>query len=100
MGTVYLVVTLVVIEGGNSVETQPRRVIAPNMPTKKTSTITEAAKKLGITRAAVHDAIRKGRLKAVWGEMVVRAKLISAEDLKNYRVDSSRQERGKKTDLA
>ena len=63
---------------------------------KKHLTITEAAKRLGITRAAVHDAIRKGRLKATWGEMTVRARLISAEDIKNYRVDASRQERGKK----
>jgi excisionase family DNA binding protein len=71
------------------------------MPTKKTYTITEAAKKLGITRAAVHDAIKKGRLEANWGEAVQvirkRALLISAADLKNYRVDASRQDRGKKT---
>jgi predicted DNA-binding protein YlxM (UPF0122 family) len=67
----------------------------------KSYTITEAAKKLGITRAAIHEAIRKGRLEAEWGEtaQVIRKNvlLISAEDLKAYRVDSSRQQRGKKT---
>jgi excisionase family DNA binding protein len=63
---------------------------------KKTYTISEAAKKLGITRAAVYDAIRKRRLTASWGKIIVRARLILAEDLKHYRVDSSRQERGKK----
>ena len=56
-------------------------------------TVTEAAKKLGITRTAVHDAIKKGRLEAKWGEtvQVIRKKslLISPADLKNYRVDAS-----------
>jgi excisionase family DNA binding protein len=67
------------------------------MPTKKTQfTITEAAKKLGITRAAVYEAIQTGRLKAKWGEMTVRVRLISADNLKEYKVDSSRQARGKK----
>ena len=68
------------------------------MAKKKNSTytISEAAKKLGVTRAAVYEAIRKGRLTAQWGEMTVRARLISVEDLRKYRVDSSRQERGKK----
>jgi predicted DNA-binding protein (UPF0251 family) len=72
------------------------------MPTKKSSpkqyTITEAANRLGITRAAVHDAIRKKRIRATWGdvEVTIRALLISGDDLKKYRVDLSRQERGKK----
>ena len=68
---------------------------------KKTYTITEAANKLGITRAAVHEAIRKGRLKADWGETVQiirkKALLINAADLKSYHVDSARQFSGKKT---
>jgi excisionase family DNA binding protein len=73
------------------------------MPTKKTTpqsyTITQAAKKLGVSRAAVHKAIKDNRLEATWGESVqiVRALLISSESLKSYKVDSSRQERGKKT---
>ena len=33
-------------------------------------TISEAAKKLGVTRAALHEAIKKGRLDAKWGETV------------------------------
>jgi len=71
------------------------------MAAKKTYTITEAAKKLGITRAAVHEAIRKGRLKADWGETVQvirkKARLIDVDDLNKYRVDSARQFSGKKT---
>ena len=63
---------------------------------KKSYTIPEAAAKLGITRAAIHDAIKKGRLEAEWGETVIRALLITAENLNAYRVDSSRQARGKK----
>jgi excisionase family DNA binding protein len=69
--------------------------------TPKTYTISEAAKKLGVTRAALHEAIKKGRLDAKWGEtvQVIRKKslLVSAADLKNYRVDVSHQDRGKKT---
>ena len=48
---------------------------------KKSYTIPEAAAKLGITRAAIHDAIKKGRLEAEWGETVIRALLITAENL-------------------
>ena len=72
------------------------------MRTKKTSyTITEAAKKLGVSRAAVHKAIQENRLEADWGQtiQVVRTLVISAKSLKAYKVDSSRQERGKKTDV-
>jgi excisionase family DNA binding protein len=69
--------------------------------TQKDFTLTEAAKRLGITRAAVHEAIRKGRLQAKWGERTRTVKdevlLISAEELKAYRVDSARQHSGKKT---
>ena len=72
------------------------------MSTKKTQfTITEAAEKLGITRAAVHEAIKKGRLEAKWGERVRTVKdkvlLISGKSLKSYRVDPARQSSGKKT---
>ena len=75
--------------------------MATKKTTSKTYTVNEAAKKLGVTRAAIHQAIRKGHLEASWGESVqiVRKKalLITAESLKTYRVDSSRQERGKKS---
>jgi hypothetical protein len=77
------------------------------MPTKKktpkTHTITEAAKQLGITRAAVHQAIRKGHLEADWGETVqvieIRKKSwkISGDSLQKYRVSLSHQHAGKKT---
>ena len=75
------------------------------MPTKKTAhktyTVNEAAKKLGVTRAAIHAAIRKGRLEFDWGETIQiikkKARLIPAKALSDYEVDLSRQERGKKT---
>ena len=74
------------------------------MPTKKTHfTITEAAKKLGISRQAVHKAIGKRQLKAKRGtftETVIRRGwVISADALKQYEVSLSHQERGKKTEL-
>ena len=63
--------------------------------------ITEAARGLGITRAAVHRAIKQGRLEAVRGEIVrlVRTKAwrIVRESLDNYRVSLLHQEVGKKT---
>jgi hypothetical protein len=53
---------------GNFVETKQGRVIPTRMATTKTTpqthTITEAAKKLGISRQAVHKAIRRGLLEA------------------------------------
>jgi predicted DNA-binding protein YlxM (UPF0122 family) len=76
------------------------------MPTKKktppkTFTVNEAAKKLGVTRAAIHQAIKEGRLDFEWGEAIhiikKKARLITAEALKNYQVDLSHQDRGKKT---
>ena len=63
---------------------------------KGTYTIAEAAKKLGVTTKAVYAAIKDGRLKASQEEITVSALVISAADLKKYRVDSSRQARGKK----
>src|SRR6266576_2591821 len=42
------------------------------MPTKKkptSYTITEAAKKLGVKRQAIHEAIKKGRLEAERGKI-------------------------------
>ncbi|HWO42913.1 MAG TPA: helix-turn-helix domain-containing protein [Candidatus Eisenbacteria bacterium] len=71
---------------------------------KRYFTISEAAKKLRVTRAAIHQAIRKGKLEAHWGivtQVIEKPALqIVAEDLAQYRVDLSRQERGKKIDLA
>ncbi len=70
---------------------------------KKTHyTITEAAKELGVTRAAVHEAIKKGKLRATWGEFVQIAEgwRITPESLHDYEVSLSHQERGKKTNVA
>jgi len=73
------------------------------MPTKKKThfTITEAAKKKGVSRAAIFGAIRKGRLEAEWGETVQvikkKSRLILAKSLEAYHPDSSHQERGKKS---
>jgi hypothetical protein len=63
---------------------------------KKVYTIPQAAKKLRITKTAVYDAIKDGRLRATEGKVTVSALVISATDLRKYRVDVSRQERGKK----
>ena len=54
-------------------------------------TIAEAAKKLGVTTKALYAAIKDGRLKANQEEITFSALVVSAADLKKYRVDSSRQ---------
>jgi excisionase family DNA binding protein len=65
-------------------------------------TITEAAKELGITRAAVHRAIKQGRLEAERGEIIkfvqTRTKgwKISRPSLDSYRVSLLHQWVGKK----
>jgi len=65
-------------------------------------TITEAAKELGITRAAVHRAIKQGRLEAERGEIIklVRTKTkgwkITQPSLNSYRVSLLHQWVGKK----
>jgi predicted DNA-binding protein YlxM (UPF0122 family) len=56
----------------------------------KNYTITEAAEKLKITRAAVHLAIQKKKLRAKW------VLLIDSKDLEAYQVDLGRQRSGKK----
>lgn len=74
------------------------------MPKSKTYTITEAAKKLGVTRAAVHAAIREKRLKAKKGsfevERVIKRKVkgwcIEERDLREYQVSAQHQDAGKK----
>jgi excisionase family DNA binding protein len=64
-------------------------------------TVTEAAKRLHVTRMALHKAITDGRLQATWTtiEQVItkRALVISAKNLKNFKVDKAQQIRGKKT---
>jgi len=72
------------------------------MKTKHYYTITEAAKKLKVTRAAIHEAIKKQKLSAAWGKFlqVTEGWKISPESLHDYEVSSSHQERGKKTSVA
>ena len=72
---------------------------------QKTYTITEAAKKLGISRQAVHDAIKKGLLEGEKGssvqvveiKRVIRGWHISEKSLAAYEVSASHKQRGKKT---
>ena len=75
-------------------------MIPTPMPTKKTPpksyTITEAAKKLGISRQAVHAAIKRGLIEAERGEIVQTVWLIPAKSLKSYRVSDVHQSVGKK----
>ena len=66
------------------------------MPTKKTFTITEAAEKLGISRQAVHLAIKKGALKARAKKVVEVVWIIPAESLEAYSVSALHQTAGKK----
>lgn len=72
------------------------------MKSKRFYTITEAAKALGITRAAVHQAIRKHRLQAEWAEIihVTKGLRIPAQSVRDYQVDLLQQEHGKKTSSA
>jgi len=68
------------------------------MANKKTQsfTITEAAKALGISRAAVFEAIRTGRLKAKRGQIVQTVWLVSAGALESYQVSARHKSAGKK----
>jgi excisionase family DNA binding protein len=72
------------------------------MPTKKTFTATQAAKQLGISRAAVHEAIKNGRLKAKQGRItktivqVTKGWVITEDAIKAYAVSSPHQQAGKK----
>lgn len=77
------------------------------MPTKKGYTLTEAANELGLTRGAVHKAIKTGRLKALRGKITktivheTTGWVITKPALEAYRasISLSHQERGKKTDI-
>lgn len=70
----------------------------PTKPTKNTYTISEASKKLKISRQAVHEAIQKGLLKAEQGDIVqvTRGWLITADSIKAYKPSKSHKQRGKK----
>lgn len=72
------------------------------MKVKRFYTITEAARKLKVTRAAVYQAIKQRKLRARWGKFiqVTEGWRISPESLHDYEVSFSHQERGKKTSVA
>jgi excisionase family DNA binding protein len=69
---------------------------------KRNYSVSEAAKALGITRSAVHRAIKQRRLEADRGEIIriIRSKTkgwrISAKNLNAYRVSFLHQWVGKK----
>lgn len=65
-------------------------------PTKKAFTITEAAKKLGISRQAVHLAIQRGALKARAKKVIEVVWYIPEASLESYRVSGLHQSTGKK----
>jgi len=52
---------------------------------KKTYTITEAAKALGVSRQAVHEAIKNGLLKARRGKIMTIGWLIPEDALNEYK---------------
>ena len=63
---------------------------------RKDFTLTEAAKELGISRQAVHQAIQNGTLKARQVKVVKLEWQISAKALKSYSVSELHQSIGKK----
>lgn len=69
------------------------------MKSKRYYTITEAARELGLTRSAVHEAIKTGRLDAQWGKVVqvTEAWRIPVKGLRSFRVSSLHQWIAKKS---
>ncbi len=63
---------------------------------KKHYTITEAARLLGISRSAVHEAIRAGRLQATPRPVERIVWQITEASLRAYRISLSHQARGRK----
>jgi len=75
-----------------------------NQPKKPSLyTLSEAANKLGISRQAVHEAIKRGLLEAHKGRItrtivqVTRGWVIQADALLKYQISESHVSRGKKT---
>jgi excisionase family DNA binding protein len=66
------------------------------MAKKKSYTVTEAAKYLRVSRAAVLLAIKRKRLPAEWGTKTVDVLLIPAKDVRAYRVNAQKRRAGKK----
>jgi len=68
------------------------------MKAKRYYTITKAARKLKISRAAVHRAIKQNRLEADWGPVSppLEGWRIAEKAVRYYRVSSFHQSIGKK----
>jgi hypothetical protein len=64
---------------------------------KKFYTVSEAARYLRVSRAAVQLAIKKKRLPAEWGKQTVDVLLIPSKELRAYRVNPQKRQAGKKT---
>jgi len=64
----------------------------------KSYTITEASRKLGLTRQTLHEAIQKGQLEAKKGQLVQTVWLIPETALDQYRKFRSRKH-SKKTKI-
>ena len=61
--------------------------------------VTQAAESLGVTRQAVHLAIKKGTLKARKVEVVKTEWQITSASIDAYKVSNARQTAGKKNEL-
>ena len=72
------------------------------MDKKRYFTVTEAARKLNLTRAGVHEAIRAKRLDSEWMTVTQthvvkkRVRVIPAKAIAAFEVDTHQQIRGKK----
>lgn len=67
------------------------------MKQRKYYTITQAAQRLGITREAVFEAIKAGKLKASLEKVLTRMWKIDPKSVDAYLVSVSHKERGKKS---
>jgi predicted DNA-binding protein (UPF0251 family) len=66
------------------------------MSRKSYYTITEAAKRLGLSRSTVYEAIKTGRLKASVKKVVQEIWAIDPKSVESYIISASHQERGRK----
>ena len=67
------------------------------MKQKQPYTITQAAKRLNITREAVFNAIKTGKLRASLSKIITRVWKIDPKSIDAYFVSASHKERGKKS---
>lgn len=84
------------IASRENAETVIRRRAMKKGKSDKKLTLTEASKKLGLTRQTLHRAIQKGLIDAEKKEVVQEVWLISESSLANYQKLYSRKRPGKK----